>query len=400
MTRGAWIAPALLASALVSGGAAAHVAADRQDGVGHVSVTASCSAAGEKVAAARRAVKRAQRALRKAETRGTKARARKRLRKAKSRRANAIAAQKKACAPVTNPPANAPAAPQLGASSPGSPSNSNNLVVKGTAAAGTTVKLYGAPNCSGAPAATGPAAQFGSGGLPVTVLDNSTTTFRGTATNAAGATSGCSPSSVSYVEDSLPPAPPVLTGTSPVSPAEDTSPQITGTAEPGSTVRVYSDPLCAGPPAATGDAGAFGVGGLTVTVPGNSTTTFRATASDAVENTSACSPTSVVYVQQPPNQPPSFGAQQITRVVSNQYVIVLGQVKLSAQTVGITLSPGATDPDGDPLSYTWEATNGSITGNGLSATWVRAIQNYLVSPGTATVTASDGRGGTATYTMN
>lgn len=396
MTRGARIAPLLVVLALLPGGAAAHHDRD----VAGVSATAACVAANEKVAGARKAVKRAKRALRRAETRRAKARARRKLKKAKRRLANALAEQKKTCAnppaPNTTPP---PPAPQVGGTSPGSPSNSNNVMVKGTAQSGTTVKLFTSANCAGAPVATGPASQFGSGGLPATVPDNSTTTFRGTATNAGGGVSPCSASSVSYTEDSLAPAPPTFTGTSPPSPADDTSPEITGTAEPGSTVKLYNDPGCASPPSSTGPAAAFGAGGLTVNVAPNSTTTFRATATDQAGNTSPCSSNSIVYTQQPPNQPPTWGAQQISAVQNNTYAIILGVPRLTAQTLQLTLSPGATDPDGDPLTYTWEASNGTITGAGLSATWVRVVQNYQVVPGTVTVTASDGRGGSAAYTF-
>lgn len=55
--------------------------------------------------------------------------------------------------------------------------------------------------------------------------------------------------------------------------------------------------------------------------------------------------------------------------------------------------PAATDPDGDPLTYTWSASNGSISGAGLTATWTRAVDYGEPQSGTVTVTASDGRGG-------
>jgi hypothetical protein len=78
--------------------------------------------------------------------------------------------------------------------------------VKGSAASGSTVRLYSALttiDCTPESlAATGTYSAFASPGLTVSVLDNSTTTFRATATDAAGNASPCSDSSTVYVEDS------------------------------------------------------------------------------------------------------------------------------------------------------------------------------------------------------
>jgi hypothetical protein len=84
---------------------------------------------------------------------------------------------------------------------PSSPSTTP--VVKGTAEAGSTVKLYATAGCTGTPAATGTAAAFASPGLTATVVLGSTTTFRATATDAAGNTSACSSSSLTYTSDLL-----------------------------------------------------------------------------------------------------------------------------------------------------------------------------------------------------
>jgi hypothetical protein len=55
--------------------------------------------------------------------------------------------------------------------------------------------------------------------------------------------------------------------------------------------------------------------------------------------------------------------------------------------------PAAADPDGDSLTYSWSASNGSISGAGVTATWTRALDFGEPQPGTVTVTADDGRGG-------
>ena len=129
----------------------------------------------------------------------------------------------------------------------------------------------------------------------MTVAAGSTTTFRATATDAAGNVSACSTSSLTYVHDSTAPTPVVLTGVTPAPRNTSTTPAVKGTAEAGSTVKLYSNAGCTGTPAATGTAAAFAAPGLTATVVLGSTTTFRATATDAAGNTSACSTSSLTY---------------------------------------------------------------------------------------------------------
>jgi hypothetical protein len=72
--------------------------------------------------------------------------------------------------------------------------------------------------------------------------------------------------------------------------------------------------------------------------------------------------------------------------------------KLTGAVTTIKVSP-AVDPDGDTLSYSWTATRGSIVGHGLTATWNRAAVTGSIQGGNVVVTASDGHGGTATYTF-
>ena len=98
----------------------------------------------------------------------------------------------------------APAGPELTATDPASPANDNNPKLIGAAPPGTTIKLYSGADCSGSPIATKTAAEL-EAGIAVTVPDDSTTTFRATATTAAENTSGCSEPIV-YVEDSSAPS--------------------------------------------------------------------------------------------------------------------------------------------------------------------------------------------------
>ena len=181
-----------------------------------------------------------------------------------------------------------PAAPVLTDSDPDSPANDNSPESKGSAEAGSTVQLFTNASCTGPSVASGSAAAFASPGLTVSVADNSSTTFYATATDAADRVSPCS-SGLTYVEDSTPPAAPVLTDTDPDSPANDNLPEVKGTAEALSTVRLYTDAACMDPSVASGSAATFASAGLTVTVASDSSTTFYATATDAAGNASACS---------------------------------------------------------------------------------------------------------------
>jgi Glycosyl hydrolase catalytic core len=98
----------------------------------------------------------------------------------------------------------APAAPQITDTDPNSPANDNAPEVKGSAAAGSIVKLFKTAGCTaGTAVAQGTAAKFASPGITASVPDNTTTSFSARATDAAGNVSACS-GSFTYVEDSTP----------------------------------------------------------------------------------------------------------------------------------------------------------------------------------------------------
>lgn len=191
-------------------------------------------------------------------------------------------------------PGTAPGKPTVSGTSPASPANDNSPKVIGSADAGSTVGLFTNSSCSGSPAATGSAATFASPGIAVSVSDNTSTTFYATASNEAGA-SACSTTSVSYVEDSKAPPAPTFSWTAPVSPAKSTAPKIAGSAESGSTVKLYANGTCTGSPAVTGSAASFAAPGLATSVAENASATYHATATDAAGNTSSCSGGSITY---------------------------------------------------------------------------------------------------------
>jgi len=120
--------------------------------------------------------------------------------------------------------------------------------------------------------------------------------FRVRATDAAGnvavATRG-------FTLDTAGPDAPVLSATLPASPANDNGPSVLGAAPADTTVRLYVG-TCSGSPLATVAAAGLEAG-VTVPVPDDSTTLFRATATTAAGNASGCSePLAYVEDSTPP----------------------------------------------------------------------------------------------------
>jgi len=99
----------------------------------------------------------------------------------------------------------------------------------------------------------------------------------------------------------------------------------------------------------------------------------------------------------PPNRPPAFPEPTSTSVTTRAQSDPNSGVSVATTTM--TVSSPATDPDGDPLTYSWTASNGSIAPNGLTAVWNRPVAAGEPVPGQAVITASDGRGGTDTFTF-
>ena len=172
--------------------------------------------------------------------------------------------------------------------SPSSPANDNNPRVLGTAPATAIVGIYTTPDCTGSPVAVGTGAEFGSPGIQVTVADDSTTTFKANVTDDANNTSPCSSTYAVYEERSTVTAP-VLSGTTPASPSKDKTPLISGSAQAGTTVQLFTNASCSGTPAATGGADQLAGGGIQVTVPEDATTSISANAVNSIGGASPCS---------------------------------------------------------------------------------------------------------------
>ena len=181
---------------------------------------------------------------------------------------------------------------------PVSPANDNTVLVKGTAEPGSTVRLYDSLfNCEQRvnTGPTGTAEILADPGIEMTVADNSTTSIWIRVTDAAGNEGACG-GGVDYVEDSTAPSPPSLTGSDPASPSNVNTPKLQGTAEAASFIKIYTTSDCTGSEVASGGESALSGPGIPVNVPANSTTEFRATATDASGNVSGCS-SALTYVE-------------------------------------------------------------------------------------------------------
>ncbi len=141
------------------------------------------------------------------------------------------------CFPVADGSAD-PITPTITGSTPASPANDNSPVLTGTAAALSTVTVFLDSACAGAPVATVPDV-LGPFQVPVSVGDDSTTTFYASATDVTG-TSPCS-SGFTYVEDSTPPPAPTI-DTGPADPSGSTSATFTfSDAEQGASLACSLD---------------------------------------------------------------------------------------------------------------------------------------------------------------
>ncbi len=259
-----------------------------------------------------------------------------------------------------------PAKPTLSSTAPASPANDNSPKILGSAESGSTVKLYTTSDCSGSAAGTGSAASFTSPGIAVSVADDSSTSYHATATDAAGNVSDCSTSAVTYSEDSTKPAKPTLSSTAPASPANDNSPKILGSAESGSTVKLYTTSDCSGSAAGTGSAASFTSPGIAVSVADDSSTSYHATATDAAGNVSDCSTSAVTYSEDSTKPAkPTLSSTAPASPANDNSPKILGSAE-SGSTVKL---------------YTTSDCSGSAAGTGSAASFT--------SPGIAVSVADD-----------
>jgi hypothetical protein len=208
-------------------------------------------------------------------------------------------------APGSLPPT--PISPQWSEENP-QRANNNTPLLKGSTRHATAIQIFLTPDCTGEAAQVVSVAE-NEFSFSLQVPDDSTTLISAVATNdSTGLSSGCS-LVFTYTEDSTPPAPPVLTGTTPASPNKSTTPKAVGTVEPGARVRVYTDSACAaaaGPEVTANAEGRFEASPAPDAIRAD--VSLYAAAIDTSGNRSACS-SGLRYIldQVPPARPLIIG---------------------------------------------------------------------------------------------
>jgi subtilisin-like proprotein convertase family protein len=143
--------------------------------------------------------------------------------------------------------------------------------------------------------------------------------------------------------DTSAPAAPVLSGTDPVSPANANTPKVQGTAEQGSMVRVYKDPVCGGLPAVTGTAAQFTGAGIPVPVADDGPNMFSATAYDTSGNVSGCTASPISYTEDStPPAAPTLSA--LMSPANDNFPVIHGSGAEPGSTVRIYGDAGCTEP--------------------------------------------------------
>ena len=198
--------------------------------------------------------------------------------------------------------------PQLFHAIPVGPLSSTTVAVTGLSEPDSTVTLWDNPSCAGAghQLGSGSAAELGStqagGGIKVVVPRDRATGIYAQASVAGKFDSECS-GGLTYTNDSTAPDAPVLSSVSPGSPGTSLAPAVSGIADAGSVVRLYTTADCTGVSVASVVAGPSKSFTSSLDVAAGSTTTLHATAMDASENVSPCSTTSVTYTHVPGSDP-------------------------------------------------------------------------------------------------
>lgn len=187
---------------------------------------------------------------------------------------------------------------------------------RGTPAAGSAVTLYDVT--SGVPIAIGTGALDAAEGFTITVaapLADGLHTLRAGHTVAGPGDTLGPPLAITI--DTTAPASPVFTSTHPSLPANDNAPFVRGTAEAGTTVRVFTGAGCTGTALATGSAATFVAMGLQVVVPDDSITTFSGVAEDAAANVSPCASSPTAYREVTPKPLATITSSVVTVRRSN-----------------------------------------------------------------------------------
>ena len=180
---------------------------------------------------------------------------------------------------------------------PAAVTSDSTPVLQGTAEAGSTVQVFVDAVCTGTPHDTGTAAAFDSPGITLSpALADGVYVLRARAVDDAGNVGACS-GGVDVTIDTATPAAPVINAVLPAPLLETDPPLVTGTAEAGSLVRLYSSSDCTSGFAGSGPESLFSGAGIAIASRPAGTYDLYAEAVDDALNVSACSATFTFVVQ-------------------------------------------------------------------------------------------------------
>ncbi|WP_461472475.1 Ig-like domain-containing protein [Microbacterium sp. HJ5] len=274
----------------------------------------------------------------------------------------------------------APGAPIVTAPADGSTTNDATPPVSGTAEPGSTVNV----SIDGALAGTAAADPVTGAWTfqPTTPLGDGAHTASATATDAAGNTGPVS-NTVAFTVDTVV-APPVITAPADGSSTTDTTPDISGTAEPGSTVTVVIDGATVGTATADPATGAWTLPLVTPLPDGTHTVT--ATATDTAGNVSAPS-APVTFAVDTTTAAPVITSPANGSSTNDTTPAITGTAE-PGSTVTVVIdgtTVGAADADDTTGAWTFQPTTPLGEGeHTVTATAVDALGN--VSPPSAPVT--------------
>ncbi|MGY3614441.1 Ig-like domain-containing protein [Bradyrhizobium sp. USDA 10063] len=201
--------------------------------------------------------------------------------------------------PTTPPPSSTPGAPVIASFSNDTGkvgdgiTSDNTLQLKGTAAANSTVKIYDGANQIG----TTTANASGSWEYITSVLTNAQHVLKATATNSSGQTSAAS-ALLTVTVDNVAPTVPVVKSDSVV---DTNKVLLSGTAEAGSTIKVYDGSNVVG----TGTTAANGTWSITTSALSTGSHNLTTTATDVAGNVSAASQPVDPVIGGPTTPPPT-----------------------------------------------------------------------------------------------
>jgi hypothetical protein len=169
-------------------------------------------------------------------------------------------------------------------------------------------------------------------------------------------------------------APPVLTGTMPLSPSNSTFPQVLGSAEGGTNIEIYTQADCAGPVAATGKADSnTGDFAITVDVTVGTTVTFSARAYNDLEK-SDCSSETFSYLAL---DNPSFNSTTADSAVNST-----GPFKMSVPDGSGYLDLSFTEDTFIPGTFTSTQVDASGSSSALSGGTIRFFNGTPINAST------------------